>query len=236
MGDLKSHIKQLSDHLSQCYGRLDEYDARIKTLEKREEEIITLNSTIVNLCEQLNAQAQSSIRNELEISGVNEFKNENPHHIIQVMAHKFGVTVEDHDIDFATRVGSRRQASKVTAEIPTRPLVIRFVRRCKRDEFLKAAKARKTMSSSDMEIDGPSRNVYFNERLTQENRQLFRAAKLASKQQGYRFCWHKNGAILIRKQEGNPPIHVRNFEDLEFHLGPTTMELHQSSPSAELRD
>ncbi|KAH9635882.1 hypothetical protein HF086_002442 [Spodoptera exigua] len=109
VGDLKSHIKYLNEHLTQCYSRLDEYDTRIKTLEKREAEIITLNSTIVNLREQLNNQAQFALKNELEISGIDEHKNENPMHIVQVMAYKIGVTIEEQDIDFVTRVGPRRQ-------------------------------------------------------------------------------------------------------------------------------
>ncbi|KAJ8737924.1 hypothetical protein PYW08_000519 [Mythimna loreyi] len=101
--DIKTHITSLTEHLTQCYTRLDEYDLRIKSLEKREEEIISLNSTIANLRDQLNAQAQSSLKNELEISGVNEIKNENPLHIVCVLAHKIGVSIEEQDIDFVSR-------------------------------------------------------------------------------------------------------------------------------------
>lgn len=215
--DIKSHITSMTDHLTQCYKRLDEYDSRIKSLEKREEEIIFLNNTIANLREQLNSQAQASLKNELEIAGINELKNENPLHIVRVLAHKIGVPLEENDLDFVTRAGPRRQLPN-SAESAPRSLAVRFVRRYKRDEFMKAAKIRRTLTSADIEISGTARNIYVNERLTQGNRQLFRASKLASKEHGYKFCWIKNGSILIRKQEGNPSIHIRNTEDLEHHL------------------
>lgn len=221
VGDLKSHINYVSEHLTKCYSRLDEYDTRIKVLEKREEEIISLNNTILNLREQLNAQAQTSLKNELEISGINETKHENSLHIVRVIAQKIGVSIDDQDVDYVTRAGPRRQYSKDSAETLPRKLIVRFVRRYTRDDFLRAAKTRRTLNSTDMEIPGVTRNVYVNERLTPGNRQLFRETKLSAKEHGYKFCWCKNGAILIRKQEGNPSIHIRNTEDLERYLGPT---------------
>uniref|UniRef100_A0A2A4J6A9 FP protein C-terminal domain-containing protein n=1 Tax=Heliothis virescens TaxID=7102 RepID=A0A2A4J6A9_HELVI len=230
VGDLKTHIKYLTEHLTQCYTRLDEYDARMKKLEKREEEIISLNNTIHNLREQLNSQAQSSLRNELEISGINEHKNENPLHIVQIMAHKIGVAVGDQDVDFVTRAGPRRKVPNETTDTQPRSLVVRFVRRYKRDEFLKAAKVRRNMTSGDLELAGPSRNIYCNERLTHGNRQLFRATKISAKERGYKFCWHKNGTILIRRNEGHPSIQIRNSEDLERYLGTPTQELEQTHP------
>ncbi|KAH9642393.1 hypothetical protein HF086_004925 [Spodoptera exigua] len=230
VGDLKSHIKYLSEHLTQCYSRLEEYDTRIKTLEKREEEIIVLNNTITNLRDQLNNQSQASLKNELEISGIDELKNESPLHIIRVIAHKIGVAVEESDIDFVSRVGPRRQKTD-TSDAPTRNLAVRFVRRYKRDEFLKAARMRRSLSSTDIDIAGPTRNIFVNERLTPFNRQLFRSARNAAKIHGYKYCWIRNGAILIRKQEGNPAIHIQNMEDLERHMGSAPAAPAERSPA-----
>ncbi|PZC72841.1 hypothetical protein B5X24_HaOG210516 [Helicoverpa armigera] len=230
VGDLKSHIKYLSEHLTQCYSRLEEYDTRIKTLEKREEEIIALNNTITNLRDQLNSQGQASLKNELEINGIDELKNESPLHIVRVMAHKIGVTLEEYDIDFVSRVGPRRQKTD-SSDAPPRNLAVRFVRRYKRDEFLKAAKMRRSLTSTDIDIAGPTRNIFVNERLTSSNRQLFRATRNAAKAHGYKYCWIRNGAILIRKQEGNPAIHIQNMEDLEHHMGRAPAAPAERSPA-----
>uniref|UniRef100_A0A2A4IZ17 PHD-type domain-containing protein n=1 Tax=Heliothis virescens TaxID=7102 RepID=A0A2A4IZ17_HELVI len=233
VGDLKSHIKYLTEHLTQCYSRLEEYDTRIKTLEKREEQIIELNNTITNLRDQLNNQGQASLKNELEISGIDEHKNENPLHIILVMAHKIGVTLEEHDIDFVSRVGPRRPKT-AASDAPIRNLAVRFVRRYKRDEFLKAAKMRRSLTSTDIDINGPTRNIFVNERLTSGNRQLFRSARNAAKEHGYKYCWIRNGAILIRKQEGCPAIHIQNMEDLERHMArtPVASAEHSAAPAS----
>ncbi|KAF9811707.1 hypothetical protein SFRURICE_011070 [Spodoptera frugiperda] len=222
VSDLKQHINDVSEHLKRCYTRLDEYDTRIKTLEKREEEIICLNNTISNLREQLNTHTQASIQNEIEISGINEYKNENPMHTVRVIAHKIGISIDDQDIDYVSRAGPRRQQVSNTTDNLPRNLIVRFVRRHQRDNFLKAAKTRSPLHSTDIEISGPNRQVYINERLTPGNRQLFRAARVAAKEHGYRYCWCRNGAILIRKQEGNPPIRIRNSDDLDRYLGPYT--------------
>lgn len=221
MGELKTHIKYLTEHLTQCYSRLDEYGARLTTLEKREEDIITLNNTVLTLRQQLNTQAQSALKNDVEIAGVTEHNNESSIHIIRTIGQKIGVTVTNCDIDHITRAGPKRQTSERPGDALPRPLVVRFVSRYKREEFLKAAKVRRTITTTDIEIPGTSKNIYFNERLTKENRQLFHAARAAAKEKGYKYCWHKNGAILLRKQEGNPAIHIHNTEDLERHLGPS---------------
>ncbi|KAL4720014.1 hypothetical protein ACJJTC_009567 [Scirpophaga incertulas] len=112
----------------------------------------------------------------------------------------------------------RGDSTKENSERLPRPITVRFIRRLKRDEFLKAARSRHPISSSDLKINGVDRNLYFNERLTQSNRQLFRSTKLRAGELGFRFCWVKNGTILVRKQEGNPSMAIRTNEDLDRHL------------------
>lgn len=143
-------------------------------------------------------------------------------HTVRVIAHKIGISIDDQDIDYVSRAGPRRQQVSNTTDNLPRNLIVRFVRRHQRDNFLKAAKTRSPLHSTDIEISGANRQVYINERLTPGNRQLFRAARLAAKEHGYRYCWCRNGAILIRKQEGNPPIRIRNSDDLDRYLGPST--------------
>uniref|UniRef100_A0A2A4IZJ0 FP protein C-terminal domain-containing protein n=1 Tax=Heliothis virescens TaxID=7102 RepID=A0A2A4IZJ0_HELVI len=130
------------------------------------------------------------------------------------MAQKIGVPLGENDLDCITRVGPRQQRSASNTEIAPRQLVVRFVRRYKRNEFMQALKTRRNLTSTDIEIEGPTRKLYCNERLTRENRQLFRACRTSAKENGYKFCWTKNGSIYIRKQEGNPTIQIRNSDDL----------------------
>ena len=226
VGDLKYHLKTLTEHLTLCNQRLEvseaslaSAEAKIQVLEERVSEIPYLKSTIQQLNEQLQSHAQGNLTNQVEILGVTETANENPVHIILTAAVKIGINLEDSDLEYVTRAGPRHSDStEITANAPVekhpRPLVVKFLRRNKRNEFLRAAKTRRNISSEDLDLPGTRRVVFFNERLTKENRLLLRAAKPRAKECGFKYCWIKNGSIYIRKHEGHPAIAIRNQYDL----------------------
>ncbi|CAG4940581.1 unnamed protein product [Parnassius apollo] len=171
---------------------------------------------------ELNIQAQQGLRNEIEIVGIPEGNNENLEHIVKVAAQKVGAQLEDVDVDWITRVGPRRLA--VPPNVPDggirmpRPIVVRLLRRSKRDQVLKAFKSRKTLTSADLGIIGSPIKVFCNERLTKENRLLFREARARANTHDYAFCWCNQGAIYIRKREGKAATLIRTKHDLDRHL------------------
>ncbi|XP_063828953.1 uncharacterized protein LOC135078285 [Ostrinia nubilalis] len=225
-------MTSLAEHITKCNTRLDEYENKLIATEERlhvlEEKSVTINSlqnTITILREQQRSQAQASLRNEVEILGINEITNENPVHIALVISQKIGLPLSDADLDFAKRVGPlRRSKDDPSTGDPTgdqpRPLVVRFLRRHQRDEFLKVAKTKRKLTCSDIEVPGTPRSLYFNERLTHENRQLFRSARHRCKGSGFKYCWTKTGTVYIRKQDGKPAIAIKTMEDLLRHVNP----------------
>lgn len=224
MRDMKLEMKNLSENVA---SRLDEVSLKYLELEmrdaKREAELCSLKSTVAELQQQLSSRAQSNLKNEIEISGISEIKDENSLHIIRVTAQKIGIDIDGSDLDYAMRVGPRRPGNgELTSGLSKqpRPLVVRFVHRHKREEFLRAAKTRRNLHSADIGIEGQSRKLYFNERLTQENRHLFRSARQGAAEADFKFCWCKNGTIYLRRQEGSPAIAVKSPEDLERILRP----------------
>ncbi|XP_047025530.1 uncharacterized protein LOC124634150 [Helicoverpa zea] len=236
VGDLKTNIKMLTDLLIQCNQRLElsekrvtEAETKIQCLEKQVNEIPVLKATIQQLSEQVQSQAKSNLKNQVEILGINETTNENPVHTILTVAMKLGVDLQDTDIDFVTRTGPRfNNNSEITSsprqENQPRPLVVKFLRHNKRNEFLRAGKTRRNISSEKLDVPGPSRTIYINERLTKEDRQLFRAARLRAKECDYKFCWIKNGTVYIRKKEGNPAITIKTMDDLLRYCPATTAQ------------
>ncbi|XP_059052568.1 uncharacterized protein LOC131847119 [Achroia grisella] len=182
--------------------------------------INVLKATISSLEKQINSQAQSALRNELEIIGVTETPNENLQHIILQTASKIGVSLTCEDHDWVMRPGnSYAQGTQTSNKIIPRPLIVKFMRRAKREDFLKAAKTRRNITSADIEIQGPARKLYFNEHLTKHNRLFFRDTRSRAKESGYKYCWIKNGIVHIRKHEGRPAIKIRNLSDMHHHLG-----------------
>lgn len=192
--DIKSHMIELTEHIKQCFSRIDEHEkklvdteARLRALDERECEAIMYRNTISDLRQELSTRAQASLRNEIEISGINEFPDENPMHILQVISSKVGAAFDVNDIDYVTRVGPRARDKELinsdqenSKRLP-RPLVVRFLRRHNREAFLRAGKSRRNLTCGDIDVNGLSRNIFINERLTQENRQLFRSARQHAK-------------------------------------------------------
>lgn len=223
---VKTKLDDLTQSLNFSNERMDDImkkfllvNQRLGQLEQRDVEVNTLQNTVAQLQNELEAQAQSQLRNEIEIIGIPETNGENLHHTLLVTANLVGVQLDDKEMDWVARAGPRRPP--ITTALPEdgaklpRPVVVRFLRRSMRDQFLKAAKSRKNITSVDLGIIGASRQIYFNERLTKVNRKLFRDARARAKQLGYAFCWCSQGAIHVREREGKHAVLIRSHNDLD---------------------
>lgn len=213
----------LSKRLDDISERFSEYDVRLKELETKEDENRVLRSTVSRLQEQLNTQLQGSLRNELEVLGLSEEPNENPYHLVLTTAQVMGVELTVADLDYVTRVGPKHRKDEANPRQQQRPLVIAFTRKMKRDEFLKQAKTRRSLTSKDVVGNGPTDRIYINERLTSENRRLFRSVRIMAKEHDFKFCWVRNSTIYVRKREGRDgsPAHaIKSEEDRLRLFGP----------------
>lgn len=215
MANMKSEFNKRFDDLT---SRLVDYDMRLRALELKEKENDKLKEQVAQLQDKLNIQSHHNLRSDLEILGVSEIPGENPYHLVLTTACKIGINLEEHDLDYVSRAGKLdKDKSQDSSKLP-RPLVVSFTRKYKREEFLRQAKTRRTLDSSDIVGSGPQRRVYVNERLTNEARQLFRFTRTWIRDNGYKYCWVRNGTIYIRKRdgrEGSPPIQVRSTECLQ---------------------
>lgn len=233
LDELTQSLSSTNNKMSEVMSKIAATEERLKYLEKRDTEVESLQVTVLQLQEDLRGQAQSYLRNEIEIVGIPEESTENINSIVLAAARKIGVDLEDRDLDWANRVGPRR--SPVSAALPTegarlpRPIVVRFLRRFKRDQVLKASKIQKNLTSTDLGITGASHRVFFNERLTKENRILFRDTRIRAKEHGYAFCWCNQGIIYVRQREGNPALPISSNASLDRQLPPLASPLSVSS-------
>lgn len=221
MAEVILSLKSLSEGMEKCNSRIDSFETRIKALENKDQTIESLNETVTHLQDQLNTQAQASMKNEIEIMGINEITNESLQHVVMVTASKIGLNLSKDDIDWVARAGPKKKPDKRSEErdLP-RPVIVRLTRKAKRDEIIKAAKIRYALTSSELGIQGPPRSIYINEHLTKSNRTLFRDARARAKANDFRFCWVSNGRIHVRKAEGCPAIPINNSVQLERILPP----------------
>lgn len=226
ISSLKCQLEDVTKSMCFCHSRLDEIvaslkttDKRLKVLEQRDNELNSLKATVIRLEDELHTQRQNDMKNEIEIIGIPETQNVTLQHSVQIVAQKLGVELKEDDVDYITRVGPRRPAP--ASEGPneahgmSRPVVVRLLRRSKRDALVQSSRSRRNLNTSDLQIPGAARKIYLNERLTKENRQLFRDARIRSKNGGYTFCWCNNGAIYVREKEKKPAVRIRSLKDLD---------------------
>ncbi|XP_034828788.2 uncharacterized protein [Maniola hyperantus] len=224
ISSLKNMLEDATTSLNRCHERLDAMGAaissnesRISALERRNAEIDSLKGKVIELQTEVDMQAQDCLKNEVEICGASECPGENTTHIMMLLAKKIGVDLSEQEIDWSTRVGPRiLTATSATgnARKQPRPIVVRLLRRAKRDEIIKAIKVRRNVTSTDLNLSGPAEKIFVNERLTSKNRLLFRESRMQAKQMGFAFCWCKGGTIYVRQREGKPAVAIRNNEDL----------------------
>lgn len=216
--EIKNHMSSISETLSHT---LKEHS---KKLHDTQLEIVDLKLTIGHLQEQIAAREQDSLRNDVEISGITELANENLYHIVVTASQKIGVELTESDIEDVARVGPKIQRA-LNPESPNpnnraqRPIVVKLMRKLKRDELMNAAKSRRNLTSENIVYGQPTR-IYFNERLTKDNRRLFRESRLRTKEHAFRYCWTRNGGIYVRRNAGTPAIRISSTHDLEQKVGP----------------
>lgn len=221
MSDLKTQIADMfarfESHMETVTSRVSTVETRLTTIEVNLQEFSTLKATVAILQEQVEYQAQMFLQNEVEISGLEETANENPYHIALVTAAKIGIKIADTDIDCVSCTGPRsnNENTNKNTNYP-RPLVIRFMRKQTRDNFINSAKLRRNIDNKDIIENGQERKIYIIERLTKGNRLLFREARRKANEADYKYCWTKNGSIYIRKRTGDPGIRIRSYDDLSL--------------------
>ncbi|KAL4718022.1 hypothetical protein ACJJTC_011369 [Scirpophaga incertulas] len=231
---LKDKLESATTSLDKCHKRLDELaetitksETRINKLEKSERMVNSMLLTINKLQTEIDTQAQNNVRNEIEIIGVPEVRNESLMHTVMSAAKKIGIDLNTQDVDWAYRAGSARKTKPDSNSNLPRPIVFRLLRRTKRDEIIKAAQSRRNINCADFQLGDANKSVFINERLTNHTRLLFRESRTRSKEHGFTYCWIKNGFIYVRQQDGSPAQYIRNQDDL-LRIFPTKMNYLES--------
>lgn len=111
LSELKLLREQINNIQIQLTSITEKYDQRIAQLEDkvsiRDNEILSLKANVVQLQESENRQAQDNLTNEIELVGLPESPNENLFHIVKTAACKLGLSLDECDVDWISRVGPR---------------------------------------------------------------------------------------------------------------------------------
>lgn len=200
---LKEGVKYCSDTCDEVSKTNKDVQAMMKEIKELTASNRALKEENRRLTQRVEDLEQYSRSNNVEVKGVPD--EQDAHEIILKMSEIVGEPVCEDDIDVCHRVPTAKQNES--------NIIVRFVRREKRNAFLaKAKKMRITTAELGCREAAP---VYVNEHLTKQNKQLLGAAIAKKKQVGWKYAWARNGKILARREDKTPILRIRALSDVD---------------------
>ncbi|XP_028159361.1 uncharacterized protein LOC114352101 [Ostrinia furnacalis] len=221
MAELRSFMTSIGDRVTQLEERIGIVESQMSSQRADEGAIKSLETTVSQLKRDLNERDQELLLNDVDIAGIPEEEGESVQHLVLACAAKLGVSLDERDIVGCRRVGLNRQPTE--AEPRPRAITVRLARRSTRDQVLKAARVRRSLTTEGLGLRSSPRPMYVNERLTRENRQLFNQARELARKTGWRFVWTREGRVYARQEHGGPAMRIRCEEDVRRVFGGKTV-------------
>jgi hypothetical protein len=209
MTEIKEGMSFINAEFDNMAKKVSKLDIDVKALSSTASDIGALKSSLHSIELRSNEHEQWSRRTNVEIYGVPEKKNENLISLIKDIAHRADFPLDPaNDLDFVTRVAPRdKDKSKV------KPIVLRFLARYKKDDFLAKVKKMK-LKASDIGCNGNNGSIYFNDHLTRANKALLQRAKSLARERNYKYVWVKNCSVFVRRDDTSPVIMIAKDVDL----------------------
>ncbi|KAG6439132.1 hypothetical protein O3G_MSEX000512 [Manduca sexta] len=218
INDIVTSFQQSLSFFNDMYEEM-KTDIKEKTTKilEIEKENNMLKTSISDISRRMNLMEQHARSNNIELQCVPEHRSENLVNTVLQLSRVIHCDVKDSEILHCTRVAKRDTKSN-----RPRSILIKFNSPRTRDSFLAASiKFNKTnpkdkLSSSHLGIgaDNPV-PIYVVEHLSMENKAIHAAARIRSKELGYKFTWVRNGRIFMKKDELSEAILINNIDKLK---------------------
>lgn len=211
MSGLQEAVKFVTENYDQVKKRIENIEVQQKSISKLETDISELKNEIRVLKQGVQKQEQWGRRSNVEIVGLPERTNENLVELMSRLAKLANCPLNpDTDIDFVTRVAHKSKDQK-----KPKPVIVRFLARYKKDNFLARLRAIKNFKASDIGFTGNSSRIFFNEHLSVTNKILLSDTKRIASEKHYKYVWVKNQSIMVRKNDTSDAIHIASENDLK---------------------
>ncbi len=146
---------------------------------------------------------QYSRKNNLIISRVPKIKDEEVKEVVKTVASGLKVMLLDADIDTVHRLPSKDDVGRI---------IVKLVSRDKKIEMATASKRIRLNRATFNWI--PNQPMYCDDQLTNENKRLLMMAKRLKKDGHFRFVWIRNCNVIVRVNEADKAIQVKDEEHL----------------------
>lgn len=221
---IKNAQNEFSKAMDYCHDRFDEINSQLQKQEGIMKEYIEKMQTLEasnkilqkeneELKIKINDLEQYSRKNCLEIQGVPEGSGENVLSVVQAVGKSIGFELENHMVDACHRLRKNE-----TRPSQARGVIIRFVRRIDKEEFLQKKKIKRELKVTDLpeefiKLVKADNFIYVNESLTAANRKLFAQAREFKIKNKIKYLWTKDGKIMMRATDSSRVYQIRTVND-----------------------
>lgn len=208
IASIKESLNFINNQHDLIVKRVDNLEKEVKLVSVAKAEVGKIRDAISIADAENHKREQWARRSNVEIFGIPERQGENLLKILgDIASHMQFPLHSASDIDFVTRVAPKQNENK-----KIKPIVVRFLARWKKDDFLAVARKLR-LKCSDIGISGDS-FVHFNEHLTSRNKALLQRVKSVCKEKGFKYVWVRNCSIKVRRSDTSPVIHISCESDL----------------------
>lgn len=209
--EIRLELKEIEKSLTFNSEKIDDFINEMKEMREKQDtlmkENMELKEKVKTMEHAVEEMEQYSRNRNIQIDGIPIQKDENLEEMVKVISKEIDVEINNGEIDVVHRIPTR---SKKHPE----PIIVQFTTRRKRDEMIQKGKEKK-INTTTFNLSGPTNDVYINEHLTKQRKQLVYEAKQIKKAKNYKFVWTKGGKVFIRKNETSNIIQLHTLEDLE---------------------
>ncbi|KAH6932228.1 hypothetical protein HPB50_003752 [Hyalomma asiaticum] len=202
---LKDVVEGIEDSLqfwSEQYDELrkttNKHEQEIKELKRRTERLEENEGNVKQLAAEIDALEWKSRRLNLEINGIKETEKENLIDKLNELATQLELPqLSANDVVAVHRLPSKKD--KISG------IICRFARQNDRDLWWLNRKKLRDINDK----------VFFKENVTKQTRALLLETKNWATREKYKYVWHNNGRVLVRKADGEQAVVISSVGDLD---------------------
>ncbi|KAJ0183571.1 hypothetical protein K1T71_001547 [Dendrolimus kikuchii] len=204
--DLKKCCEFNSNMVEDFASKLSGFASKITEIEKSQDMLQAHETTITKLRAEISAYDQRSRLNNVEIKGVPVKKDENLFKIIDKISHVLNFIIPENQINYISRVPLFNSNDK--------SIIVCFLNRYIKEDFVAAARGKKTISTNDIGFLGTNTRIYINDHLNADSKQLLNKTRALAKEKNVKYVWIKHGKIHLRKDDTSKVFIISHEADL----------------------
>lgn len=209
--EVKEEVRKVNVDVGQLKSHFDEIKTQTKenseSVNKLKIENKRLSDVVIALKAEVNDLQQHTRKNNLLITGIPVTKNENVYEILSHLASLLNLKFYTYEISAAHRLPSRKKTSM------PQPIVVCFVSRATKAEWIAARKHRRSLTADELSSSFPATDVYLNEHLTPQTREVFNEARRLVKERKLVAVWTADCRVIVKKEERGTPKRIQELEE-----------------------